>query len=150
MLYNVDSLEEAMQKYGPGISGALFGVGWWVWVDAVCVSTNKVPGSEWVPGLVAVLAMLMMNVVPKDSMPYDVYDGPGCRSRLWLFLSYVASFLALAAAVFVLISHYANNPYVLDAAGMWPGVATVIQSSLIIGSGILMWISRSPSESNSF
>lgn len=33
-------------KYGPGVSGALFGVGAWVWLDAVAISPVKVPFSQ--------------------------------------------------------------------------------------------------------
>lgn len=31
------------KSYGPIISGALFGAGWWFWVDAVTSSSSKVP-----------------------------------------------------------------------------------------------------------
>lgn len=31
------------KAYGPGVSGALFGAGWWFWVDACASSAIKVP-----------------------------------------------------------------------------------------------------------
>ena len=31
------------KAYGPGVSGALFGAGWWFWVDACASSDVKVP-----------------------------------------------------------------------------------------------------------
>lgn len=87
------------EKYGPGLSGALFGVGVWFWLDAVAISPIKVPFSQarrgsvrggackpleglaagvrpdpphrlhsptslqYLPGLVAVLALLMITAV---------------------------------------------------------------------------------------
>lgn len=30
------------KAYGPGVAGALFGGGWWFWVDAVAASNTKV------------------------------------------------------------------------------------------------------------
>jgi hypothetical protein len=38
----------------------------------------------------------------------------------------------------------ANNPAVTTGAEMWPGVAGVVQSTLVLGSGLLMWVSRAP------
>lgn len=31
------------KSYGPIASGALFGAGWWFWVDAVVCTTHKIP-----------------------------------------------------------------------------------------------------------
>ncbi len=31
------------KSYGPIMSGALFGAGWWFWVDAVTCNNHKVP-----------------------------------------------------------------------------------------------------------
>lgn len=31
------------KAYGPGMAGALFGAGWWFYVDAVSTSSQKIP-----------------------------------------------------------------------------------------------------------
>lgn len=31
------------QQYGPTASGALFGAGWWFWLDAIGSAPSKVP-----------------------------------------------------------------------------------------------------------
>ncbi len=49
-----------------------------------------------------------------------------CRSRLWLFLSYIVSFASIVAAVWVEIAHYAHNPK-LSSAEKWPGAAGIFQ-----------------------
>ena len=43
-------LLELWSSYGPGISGAVFGSGWWFWVDAVVCSAIKVPFLHYLPG----------------------------------------------------------------------------------------------------
>ncbi len=56
---------------------------------------------------------------------YDPFDeGVFCRSRIWLFISYMVSFAAVAGAVWVLLGHYALNP---DVTNVWPGVAGLFQ-----------------------
>lgn len=47
-----------------------------------------------------------------------------CRSRFWLFISYVVSFGAVAGSVWVLLGHYALNP---DVPTVWPGIAGLFQ-----------------------
>lgn len=89
----------------------------------------------------------MLNFVPlgpyrDELMEYDPFDeGLYCRSRFWLFIAYVVSFGAIAGAVWVLLQNYALNPAVSSA---WPGVAGLFQVTLILGSALLFFISRTP------
>lgn len=47
------------------------------------------------------------------------------------------------AAVAVLLKDYALNEAV---EGVWPGVAGLFQVTLILGSGLLLFVSRTPSD----
>ena len=49
----------------------------------------------------------------------------GCR--LWLFISYVVSFAAVAGSVWVLLGKYALDP---DVPTIWPGIAGLFQVML--------------------
>ena len=51
------------KAYGPGISGALFGGGWWFWVDACAASGTQVPFVQYLPGIVATIALVMINAI---------------------------------------------------------------------------------------
>ncbi len=51
------------KAYGPGISGALFGGGWWFWVDACAASGTQVPFLQYLPGIVATIALVMINAI---------------------------------------------------------------------------------------
>ncbi|OIT35898.1 stromal 70 kda heat shock-related protein, chloroplastic [Nicotiana attenuata] len=60
--------------FGPGVSGAVFGAGWWFWVDAVVCSSVKVSFLHYLPGIFASLAALMFNCVRKEDIDYSPYD----------------------------------------------------------------------------
>ena len=135
------------KSYGPILSGALFGAGWWFWVDAVVCNAHKVPFDQYIPGIVATLALIMINCIRREELlaEYDAFDDGGfCRSRFWLFLSYVVSFASVVGAVWVLLQHYALNPE--QAGDVWPGVAGVFQVACILGSGLMFFVSRTPSD----
>jgi hypothetical protein len=38
----------------------------------------------------------------------------------------------------------ANSDAVHTEEEMWPGVAGLVQSSLVLGAGLLLWLSRAP------
>ena len=57
------------KAYGPGISGALFGGGWWFWVDACAASHTQVPFVQYLPGIVATLALIMINAIRRYIPP---------------------------------------------------------------------------------
>lgn len=42
----LEFLRSKTRTYGSGVSGAMFGAGVWVWLDAVAVSSSKVPFSQ--------------------------------------------------------------------------------------------------------
>eukprot|EP00877_Chromochloris_zofingiensis_P002392 jgi/Chrzof1/12153/Cz06g23030.t1 len=144
--YLVQFWEEKAKSYGPIVAGALFGAGWWFWVDAVVCNSHKVPADQYIPGIVATLALVMINCIRRDDLQdYDPFDDGGfCRSRFWLFLSYVVSFAAVVGAVWVLLHRYALNPE--QAGEIWPGVAGVFQVACILGSGLLFFVSRTPAD----
>jgi hypothetical protein len=55
---------EALGQQGPALAGALFGAGWWFFLDSIAYSRAvvgaDVSGTAWVPGCVATLAFLLM------------------------------------------------------------------------------------------
>ncbi|XP_048612824.1 uncharacterized protein LOC106348461 isoform X3 [Brassica napus] len=67
-------LAELWAIFGPGFSGAVFGTGWWFWVDAVVCSSIQVPFLHYLPGIFASLGALMFNCVRKEDIDYSPYD----------------------------------------------------------------------------
>ncbi len=39
----IEFWNERGKQWGTIASGALFGAGWWFWVDAVCTNSHKIP-----------------------------------------------------------------------------------------------------------
>ncbi|KMZ76404.1 putative Transmembrane protein 50a [Zostera marina] len=123
---------------GPGISGAVFGAGWWFWVDAVVCSFVKVPFVHYLPGIFASFAALMFNCVKKDDMDYSPYEEGQWRLKLWLFLAYVVSFVSLAASAGLL----AQDALTDKGPSSWTGTAGVVQCVLVLVSGLMFWTSE--------
>ncbi|XP_004955010.1 transmembrane protein 50 homolog [Setaria italica] len=94
-----NNLLAAWPVVGPGVAGAVFGAGWWFWVDAVVCSAAAVPFLHYLPGFFASFAALMFNCVNREDIGdgyYSPYDDSEWRVKLWLFISYVVSFVSLA------------------------------------------------------
>ncbi|XP_057532360.1 uncharacterized protein LOC130810354 isoform X1 [Amaranthus tricolor] len=119
---------ELLAIFGPGIAGAVFGAGWWFWVDAVVCSAVAVSFVHYLPGIFASLAALMFNCVRKEDIDYSPYDEGEWRLKLWLFLAYVISFVSLAASVGLLI----QDALVPSGPSAWTGVAGVLQCVFVL------------------
>lgn len=139
-----DYIQENLGKWGPALAGALFGAGWWCWTDAL-VYQQAVLGVaypwkyNW-PGIVATLAMAMINLLPRRDLAEageGMEEGGEFRARLWLFVSFLIAAGAVAGSVAVLVLA-SQQP---DLAGI--GVGSVLQCGLILGSSILFWAFRS-------
>lgn len=131
----VDWWREHGKRWGPSFAGALFGAGWWFWVDAVAVSTQHIPFSQYLPGLIATLALIMINSVRRDELlSYDPYDeGTFCRSRFWLLMAYGISLSAICGSVLVML-HKGGD------------VSAILQVACILGAALVLFTSRSEGE----
>ena len=77
---------------------------------------------------------------------YDAFDeGVFFRSRFWLLMSYIVSIAAIGGSVAVLLKDYALDTSVQTA---WPGVAGLCQTTLILGSALLFFVSRIPGDTD--
>ncbi|CAA3027125.1 transmembrane 50 homolog [Olea europaea subsp. europaea] len=132
-------LGELWAIFGPGFAGAVFGAGWWFWVDAVVCSSVKVSFLHYLPGIFASLAALMFNTVNKEDLDDSPYGESEWRVKLWLFIAYVVSFVCLAASVGLLI----QDALVESGPSAWTGVAGVFQCVFVLISGLMYWTSHS-------
>lgn len=119
-------------KFGVGFAGAVFGAGWWLFIDNVAVS-DKTPFLHSLPGIIATIAMLMIASVRRDELA-DISFGDGAygRARLWLFISYIVSIASIVGAVLIF----------LTASAAWSGLSVLLQVALILGSALLLFVSR--------
>ncbi|KAL9298034.1 hypothetical protein ACSQ67_023930 [Phaseolus vulgaris] len=114
--------------FGPGVAGTVFGVGWWIWLDAVVCSSITVPFLHYLPGIFASLAALMFNCVRKEDIDYSPYDEGEWRLKLWLFIAYVVSFVSLAGSAGLLIQDSLDK----SAPSVWTGVAGVLECVCVL------------------
>ncbi|KAF1871263.1 hypothetical protein Lal_00020055 [Lupinus albus] len=131
-------LIELWAIFGPGVSGAVFGAAWWIWLDAVVCSSTTVPFLHYLPGIFASLAALMFNCVRKEDIDYSPYDEGEWRLKLWLFIAYVVSFVSLAGSAGLLIQDSLDK----SSPSVWTGVAGVLQCVFVLWTGLLDFSSR--------
>ncbi|KAF5942329.1 hypothetical protein HYC85_019971 [Camellia sinensis] len=94
-------LIELWAIFGPAVAGAVFGAGWWFWVDAVVCSSVAVSFLHYLPGIFASLAALMFNCVRREDIDYSPYEEGEWRGDL-----NIISLLEEMAKLFTTIQEY--------------------------------------------
>ncbi|KAL6780813.1 hypothetical protein ACKKBG_A08560 [Auxenochlorella protothecoides x Auxenochlorella symbiontica] len=139
-----DLYNAKLQEWGPLVAGALFGIGWWCWADALVQVSTGESGAypfryNW-PGIVATLALLLINALPRKDLAEaaeSIEDGVELRARLWLLFSFLTAFAAVGGSVAVLIQCTQQSQFVSV------GVGSVLQCGFILASALLLWAYRS-------
>jgi hypothetical protein len=145
---------ETVMSYG---AGALYAVGFWMWVDATVISNAEYSSAaaaagtvftvkwyQWIPFVVGTLAIFMINLPPHsaifgDTAGIDLGDGSyTARIRVWLFVSLVVAFGAIAAAIWMAAAQLLK-PAIADK---WPGAALIISNALVFASALVYRFQR--------
>lgn len=89
-------LGELWAIFGPGVAGAVFGAGWWFWVDAVICSSVNVSFVHYLPGTSCFTFFSSINLSASFLISYYqcLYG-----SSLLLFI-YLGIFASIAALMF--------------------------------------------------
>ncbi|TMW66979.1 hypothetical protein Poli38472_012095 [Pythium oligandrum] len=132
-------------KAGSYLSGVLFAVGWWIFVDGVATAAHRdsaIPFNfiKYLPGIGSTLAFFLLNtldweMLSADSMTYHGGDGVACRARTFVLFCVAMSLGGLIGSIFVLTHTYVANPF--DET-TWPGVAVLLQNVMIFLATIVM------------
>ncbi|PWN98063.1 UPF0220-domain-containing protein [Tilletiopsis washingtonensis] len=153
------------------LSGAAFALGWWVFLDAVLLSSISMRAppedepwsppatsmgfSDWLPGLCATLGMIVVNLIDKQllgdaggTFAFGGGSGGGWgeggvqwRARMFLFVGFALLAGGLAGSFTVLTVKYLVP--VLPPGYEYYGVANVAQNGALMLSTILLWMSQS-------
>lgn len=144
-----DGMKASFQAWAPVLAGAVFGAGWWCFIDALVVSKvvlhDSFPFTYWLPGVVATIALVLMNLVPRESLGSTQYYGDedsDTQARCWLFISYLISFASVAGAGAVFISSIQHHAHVQM------GVGCLLQAGFILASALLLWAFRTTDTSD--
>ncbi|KAF8427429.1 hypothetical protein EV426DRAFT_529714 [Tirmania nivea] len=141
---------QAMRNAGVYISGALFSLGFWFFIDASVYSKVNNPGDvhvrfvDWIPGICSALGMLVINSIEKSRLNAENFsyagDSTAWKARLILFLGFALMAGGLAGSVAVLVLKYIVKEYEFET--MYFGIANVVANSLIMLSSAVLWVSQ--------
>ncbi|RIB23513.1 hypothetical protein C2G38_2171120 [Gigaspora rosea] len=142
---------ERKRDLGVYVSGCLFALGWWFFIDAVVLSssTDNVMGFEdWICGISSTLGMLIVNSIDKTRLTTDSFYGNSVatKARFLLFLGFALMAGGLAGSVTILILKH-----VVPEVGpnLNFGIEEVVQNVAIMLSSVVLWIAQnSESEYN--
>ncbi|CAG8515808.1 17538_t:CDS:2 [Acaulospora morrowiae] len=134
------------------LSGALFAVGWWFFIDAAVLSSTKkdlpedspvISFADWLCGIFSTLGMIIVCFINKSHLVADdiTYTGSGVatRARTLLFIGFALMAGGLAGSMTLLILKHVVSEY---ETYIYFGIAVVVQNFLIMLSSALLWIAR--------
>ncbi|KAG0219437.1 Transmembrane protein 50A [Mortierella sp. GBA43] len=151
-LPRISNLGGKARDGGVYLSGALFALGWWFFIDAAIYSKNwddsdgtkrvSVEFVDWVPGICSTLGMIIINCVDKASLRGDTFtfSSGGETSIAWvarviLFIGFTFMAGGLAGSVSIMCIKYLIPDYG-DPFAFW-GICNVVQNALIM----IRWVS---------
>lgn len=139
------------------LAGALFGAGWCCYVDAIVYSAVVTQSAYafiyYLPGIIATFAVLLMGCVSREAAHGEGFadEGATCRARAVLLLAYMCSLGSLTfAAVLLFICKVNNEQGGKKYVDLWIPTSALVQSTSILMSGLLYWMFRSDSGSDSY
>jgi hypothetical protein len=112
--------------------GIIIQGGWWAFFDGVVYAPDAFPWFHIVPGLVAVLSLIMLNLTNIDQLKQIR------AARAWAFISLTLSCMCIGAAIWITAVEY--PPMIEDN---WPGVSIIVQTGMILLGSIALFIGRS-------
>ncbi|KAG0307460.1 hypothetical protein BGZ97_000384 [Linnemannia gamsii] len=143
---------------GVYVSGGLFALGWWFFMDAVIYSKNfddveqqkkvSVEFVDWVPGICSTLGMFIINCIDKASLRGDSFSFSSSGSsvsvtwvaRLFLFIGFAFMAGGLAGSISVMCIKYII-PEHGDPFTFW-GICNVVQNAAIMISAAILWFAQ--------
>lgn len=134
------------------MSGALFSLGFFIFLDAAVFSHSPLNGStihvtfiDWIPLICSTLGMAVINSIEKSRLSGDSFsysgNGVAWKARVVLFLGFALIAGGLAGSVCVLVLRY----IVEEAQGrtLWMGIANVAGNFCVSLATTVLWISQS-------
>lgn len=154
------TLGKHKRTVGVYLSGALFALANWIFLDAAILSKHagspwgppdtpppvNVTFVDWIPGICSLLGYSIINIIDKDRIRGDEGFGDAravWRARLFLFIGFALMAGGLAGSVTVLILKYIISDY--PPQFIYYGYANVSQSVALMLSAILLWIAQNTS-----
>ncbi|KNC96636.1 uncharacterized protein SPPG_07849 [Spizellomyces punctatus DAOM BR117] len=133
------------------LSGGLFAIGWWVFIDGVVFSSTRDPPlpvqirfEDWIPGVLSTIALIIVNLINRDMLSADDSSFSGTnvatKARGCAFVGVSMALGALGGALAVTSLKYILPGYKGDA--FYFGICIAAQNFLIFVSSMILWFGR--------
>ncbi|CAG8545904.1 6098_t:CDS:2 [Ambispora leptoticha] len=146
-------LVENKRDVGVYVSGVLFALGWWFFIDAVVYASTidhpevTLTFVDWMNGIFSTLGLIFVNSVDKSRLLDDDFgyssNVSACR-RFLLFIGLALMGSGLAGSVTVLILKYIMPE--IEMPVLYFGIAEVAQNTAIMLSSVALWIAPTNNE----
>eukprot|EP00003_Mantamonas_plastica_P032294 TRINITY_DN8724_c1_g1_i3.p1 TRINITY_DN8724_c1_g1~~TRINITY_DN8724_c1_g1_i3.p1 ORF type:complete len:152 (+),score=34.68 TRINITY_DN8724_c1_g1_i3:220-675(+) len=135
----MDSGSSPMEKIGSYLSGIMFGVGWWIFIDgAVYASYTNDPVTFvfgfYVPGFISTIALILINILEWKELYSTQNQG---RARVWLLVAFLVGLGGVVSSIWIFADLYANPLQPVQPKSTYPGAAIVIQNILIFAAALV-------------
>ncbi|KAG5520219.1 hypothetical protein PMAC_001297 [Pneumocystis sp. 'macacae'] len=144
---NIFSFGTHFRDIGVYVSGALFSLGWWFFVDSAIYS--KIVNTEivhitlvdWIPSILSTFGMIIINSIDKNRLISNtfIYTGYNVvrKARFLLFLGFSLLASGLAGSLTMLILKYVIHNYPFKV--LYMGIENMIANVLVMLSTIILW-----------
>ena len=107
------------------VAGSLCGSAWLLWVDGVASSSMPIGAAEIVPGILAMLGLVMLNLVSWEAVTgeFDITENSGL-ARCWVFGALCLQFSSVITGCWLLVARLGDpaadaSAVMLAQRGAW-------------------------------
>eukprot|EP00127_Corallochytrium_limacisporum_P007525 Clim_evm47s253 gene=Clim_evmTU47s253 len=142
-----DWLHDARNSIASYISGAFFGIAWWLLIDAHATDPSM-NGAFYVCGVVSTLSLFMVNALSTGAIDESGYGGFGegfspKAARAWLLMGFILLFSGIISSAWIMFADY----IVPGSDKQWTGIALFLQNVLIFLAALIFKFGRVDDES---
>ncbi|KAJ2005174.1 Vacuolar protein sorting-associated protein 68 [Coemansia thaxteri] len=148
---------EQIRDLGTYVAGALFTLGWWVFIDGLVMSRTsnasvKFGFEDWIPGILCTLGMVITNSIDLTLLRDDGfgYSGSGLagKAKLTLFIGIALLAGGVAGSIAILTIKYIVPQ--VDASVLYIGFTNVVQSVCLLLASIVLWFVHNSEQDNNY
>ncbi|KAJ2814108.1 Vacuolar protein sorting-associated protein 68 [Coemansia furcata] len=147
---------DQLRDLGTYISGALFTLGWWVFIDGLVMSRSTTEVNfgfeDWLPGLLCTLGMIITNSIDLSLLRDDGFGyasgGLAGKAKLTLFIGIALLAGGVAGSVAILAIKYIVPQ--VDAHVLYIGVTNVVQTLCLLMASVVLWFVHNSEHDNNY
>ncbi|KAJ1871743.1 Vacuolar protein sorting-associated protein 68 [Coemansia sp. RSA 1722] len=148
---------DRFHDFGTYVSGALFTLGWWFFIDGLVLSrTQTSPVSmgfeDWIPGLLCTLGMIITNSIDLSLLRDDGFNYGSSslagKAKLTLFIGIALLAGGVAGSITILAIKYIVPE--VEPGVLYIGFTNVIQTCSILFASVILWFVHNSDHDNQY